>query len=122
MDDEFLKVYIPQLGLRIAAREHVLRHKGSNDNSRKETLLQTLRTKLEAGRLKRKRALPGNLSNSVAVNDIEQKQKKPVPSAPVKEHKLVQISIGWLNWSSEKEKFVQVRMPNGGGIRISNVN
>ncbi len=122
MNDEILKVYIRQLGLRIAAREHVLRHKGSNDNSRKETLLQTLRTKLEAGRLKRKRELPGNLSNSVAVNDIEQKQKKPVPSAPVKEHKLVQISIGWLNWSSEKEKFVQVRMPNGGGIRISNVN
>jgi len=56
MDDTLLATYIPQLGFRILLRGFIskLQLSGSNPESRKQTLLDILKSKLEAGRMKRK--------------------------------------------------------------------
>jgi len=95
-----------------------LKPSDSNPQSRKQTLLDSLKSKFEAGRIKRKQ----HLANT---NDCKAENKEPgispVPYifkerlTPGKMSKV--ITFGWRHWDDILKKYRPVRLHKGGGIR-----
>jgi len=68
-----LQQYIPQLGLRFAAWDFLVRSTAAGDSEplKRETLLGNLREKLNAARQKRKQIVLGKVHTTALLNRIQ---------------------------------------------------
>ena len=101
MTEDELREYIPTYGDRVAAlalQEHVL---VKRKNLRKETVLESLRKKLDCKR--GKKCHKNLLGNTNAKREMRR------------------IELGWLDFDNKIGDFRQVRTQSGGGTRSLNI-
>ena len=101
MTEDELREYIPTYGDRVAALAFARTCTGKEENLRKETVLESLRKKLDCKR--GKKCHKNLLGNTNAKREMRR------------------IELGWLDFDNKIGDFRQVRTQSGGGTRSLNI-
>ena len=101
MTEDELREYIPTYGDRVAALTFARTCTGKEENLRKETVLESLRKKLDCKR--GKKCHKNLLGNTNAKREMRR------------------IELGWLDFDNKIGDFRQVRTQSGGGTRSLNI-
>ena len=101
MTEDELREYIPTYGDRVAALAFARTCTGKEENLRKETVLESLRKKLDCKR--GKKCHKNLLGNTNAKREMRR------------------IELGWLDFDNKIRDFRQVRTQSGGGTRSLNI-
>lgn len=118
MSDNELSAYVPAYGDQIAVRTFIRKH-GSEGESDLVTrpVLDRLRDKIAERRRKRSsKWVDGSSSGATSGNAEKMKGN----ANAVREHR--RIEVGWLDFNEQSQTYKQVRIQNGGGLRIVRVN